>query len=86
MLILSLDHFLMVSVDLPTLPICKIEYSLLYSILIMFYSHFRNNTLSGSIPTAWANMSSIQGIYLSNNNLSGPFPTVVTQIKSLQNL
>lgn len=52
----------------------------------MFYSHFRNNTLSGSIPTAWANMSSIQGIYLSNNNLSGPFPTVVTQIKSIQNL
>lgn len=52
----------------------------------LYYSHFKNNSFSGTIPASWASMKNIQAIYLSNNNLTGPFPTVITQITSVQSL
>lgn len=82
-----LDLFPTVSASWSILQTCKLCIAISPFLTYIFYiSHFKNNTISGTIPSAWASMQSIQGMYFSNNNLSGPFPTVITQMKTIQSM
>ena len=52
----------------------------------VIYVDLRSNQLSGSIPTTFGSLTSLQYLYLDSNQLSGSIPTTLGNLASLQGI